>query len=157
MKKENCNYVIPKINSGKLSITRYNPETRYRDRYWTFQTKLVKEIILKNSNPTVLIINQGKEKQKLYDYFKSQKYFVPDISAGIAVHAQVRILLERKNKNKLLIITKEQISELVLSEDLNGFNIIIDSFDLEEKWFIAKGTRFLEKSREIGKWIKIQK
>jgi hypothetical protein len=56
LEKENCKYVIPKSSLGKLSTTRYNPETRYRDRYWTFQTNIIKNIIFTNSKPTVLII-----------------------------------------------------------------------------------------------------
>lgn len=154
LQKENCNYIIPKISSGKLSITRYNPETRYRDRYWTFQTNLIKEIIFKNSNPTVLIINQDKEKQKLYDYFTSLKYFVPDFNASIL--RQANLLVSNPTKRKLLIVTKEQIPELVLSEDLNGINIIIDSFELEEKWFTAKGTGFLAQAEKIESGLKFK-
>lgn len=154
LQKENCKYIIPKISSGKLSITRYNPETRYRDRYWTFQTNLVKDIIFKNSNPTVLIINQEKEKQKLYDYFTSLKYYVPDFKASI--HRQANLLVSNPTKRKLLIITKEQIPDIVLSEDLNGINFIIDSFELEEKWFTAKGTGFLAQAEKIESGIKFK-
>ena len=93
-------YVIPKSSSGKLSITRYNPETRYRDRYWTYQTKLIKSIVLKSRKPTVLIINQPKEKQKLYDYFTSQKYFVPDFNASLI--RQVNLLVNNPSSNKVI-------------------------------------------------------
>lgn len=154
LEKENCKYIIPKRSSGKLSITRYNPETRYRDRYWTFQTKLIQDIIIKNSMPTVLIINQHKEKQRLYDYFTSLKYFVPDFNSTLI--RQVNLLVNHPSKRKVLIITKEQIPEIILSEDLNGFNFIIDSFELEEKWFISKGTGFLAHTEKTESGLKFK-
>lgn len=150
--KENCKYVIPKSSSGKLSITRYNPETRYRDRYWTFQIKLIQNIISKSSKPTALIINQHKEKQNLYDYFTSQKYFVPDFNSTLI--RQVNLLVSHPSSRKVLIITKEQIPEIILSEDLNDFNFIIDSFELEEKWFISKGTGFLTQAEKTESGLK---
>jgi len=154
LQKENCKYVIPKSNSGKLSITRYNPETRYRDRYWTYQTYLVNNIISQSSKPTVLIINQRSEKQKLYDYFTSIGYYVPDFNASLI--RQVNLLISNSTKRKLLIIVKEQISDIVLSEDLHDFNFIIDSFELEEKWFIAKGTGYLAQAEKTESGLKFQ-
>ncbi len=154
LQKKNCKYVIPKNNSGKLSITRYNPETRYRDRYWTYQTNLVKDIIFKSSKPTVLIINQSSEKQKLYDYFTSGGYYVPDFNASLI--RQVNLLISNSAKRKLLIIVKEQIPDIVQSEDLHDFNIIIDSFELEEKWFIAKGTGYLAQAEKTESGLKFQ-
>lgn len=154
LERENCKYVIPKSISGKLSITRYNPETRYRDRYWTFQTNLIQDIIFKNSKPTVLIINQHKERQKLYDYFTSLKYFVPDFNSTLI--RQVNLLVSHPSSRKVLIITKEQILEIILSEDLNGFNFIIDSFELEEKWFISKGTGFLAQAEKTESGLKFK-
>ena len=154
LEKENCKYVIPKSISGKLSITRYNPETRYRDRYWTFQTNLIKDIVFKNSKPTVLIINQHKEKQQLYDYFTSLKYFVPDFNSTLI--RQVNLFGSHPSNRKVLIITKEQIPEIILSEDLNGFNFIIDSFELEEKWFISKGTGFLAQVEKTESGLKFK-
>jgi ATP-dependent DNA helicase RecQ len=152
--KENCKYVIPSSNSGEFSITRYNPETRYRDRYWTFQTNLVKEIIFMSRKPTVLIINQSAEKQKLYDYFRSSGYYIPDFNASLI--RQVKLLIGNSNERKLMIIVKEQISEIVRSEDLQDFNYIIDSFELEEKWFVAKGTGFLAQVRDLDSGLKFQ-
>lgn len=154
LQKENCKYVIPKSNSGKLSITRYNPETRYRDRYWTYQTNLVKDIIFKSSKPTVLIINQSSEKQKLYDYFTSIGYYVPDFNASLI--RQVNLLISNSTKSKILIIVKEQIPDIVQSEDLHDFNFIIDSFELEEKWFIAKGTGYLAQAEKTESSLKFQ-
>lgn len=152
--KDNCKYVIPKSSSGKLSITRYNPETRYRDRYWTFQINLIQDIIFKSSKPTVLIINQHKEKQKLYDYFTSLKYFVPDFNSTLI--RQVNLLASHPTNKKVLIITKEQIPEIILSEDLNGFNFIIDSFELEEKWFVSKGSGFLAQVEKTESGLKFK-
>lgn len=150
--KENCNYVIPKGISARLSATRYNPETRYRDRYWTYQTNLFKNIIASNSKPTVLIINQQSEKQKLYDYFTSIGFFIPDFNASII--RQVNLLISNPTQRKLMIIVKEQIPYIVQSEDLHDFNYIIDSFDLEEKWFIAKGTGFLVHAEKAESGLK---
>lgn len=150
--KENCKYIIPRSNQGKLSITRYNPETRYRDRYWTFQTNLIKEIISNNSKPSVLIISIKKEKQRLYDYFFAQNYYVPDFNASLI--RQVNLLVNHPSNRKLIIITKEQIPEIIQSEDLIGFNFIIDSFELEEKWFISKGTGFLSKAEKTESGLK---
>ncbi|MBT4412147.1 MAG: UvrD-helicase domain-containing protein [Bacteroidetes bacterium] len=154
LKKEDCKYVIPKSYSSKLSITRYNPETRYRDRYWTYQTNLVKDIIFKNSKPTVLIINKRSEKQKLYDYFTSFGYYVPDFKASLI--RQVSLLISNSTKKKLLIIVKEQIPDIVQSEDLHHFNFIIDSFELDEKWFIAKGTGYLAQAEKTESGLKYQ-
>jgi ATP-dependent DNA helicase RecQ len=152
--KENCKYIIPRSDSWGLSITRYNPETRYRDRYWTFQTKLIKDIISKSDKPTVLIINQAKEKQGLYDYFTSQQYFIPDFSSTLI--RQVNLLINHPSRNKVLIITKEQVPEIILSGDLNGFNFIIDSFELEEKWFISKGSGYLEQVEKTESGLKFK-
>ena len=152
LEKENCKYVIPKINTGKLSITRYNPETRYRDRYWTFQTNIIKDIIFKSSKPTVLIINQIKEKQKLYDYFSSLGYFVPDFNSTLI--RQVKLLKDHSTNKKVLIITQAQIPDIIQSEDLIGFNFIIDSFELEEKWFVSKGTGYLAQAEKIETGLK---
>ena len=154
LKKENCKYVIPKGKSGKLSITRYNPETRYRDRYWTYQAKLVKDIILRSNGPTVLIINQKSEQQKLYDYFTSIDHYVPDLDASLL--RQVSLLLGHRSKKKVLIIVKEQISEIVRSGDIQNFNFIIDSFELEEKWFVAKGTGYLAQAERSETGLKFR-
>lgn len=154
LQKENCKYVIPKSGSGKLSITRYNPETRYRDRYWTFQTKLIEKVISESSKPTVLIINQEDEKQKLYDYFTSTGYFVPQIISKPI--RQVQILNEHQNNRKLLIITQNEIPEIVQSDELDGFNFIIDSFELEEKWFISKGTGYLTQAVKAESGLKFK-
>lgn len=150
--KENCNYVIPRGRTAKLSITRYNPETRYRDRYWTFQSILIKDIIARSNKPTVLVINQKSEKQKLYDYFTAIGYYIPDFRASLL--RQVDLLMKNFTRNKLLIIVEDQIPELVQSEDLNGFNFILDSFDLEEKWFISKGTGFLDQAETAESSLK---
>jgi len=152
--KENCNYVIPRGGSGKLSITRYNPETRYRDRYWTFQNMLVQNIIDRSNKPTVLVINQKSEKQKLYDYFTAIGYYIPDFRASLL--RQVNLLVKNFTRNKLLIIVDDQIPELVKSEDINGFNFILDSFDLEEKWFISKGTGFLNQAESAESSLKFK-
>lgn len=154
LENKNCKYVIPKSNSGKFSITRYNPETRYRDRYWTFQINLIKEIIFKTDKPTVLIINQQKEKQNLYDYFTFLRYFVPDLNAALI--RQVDLLINYPSARKILIITKDQIHEIIQSVDLNGFNFILDSFDLEEKWFISKGTGFLKRAEKDENGLKFR-
>lgn len=152
--KEKCRYIIPKRNAIKLSVTRYNPETRYRDRYWTFQTNLIKSILSKNDKPTVLIISQYSEKQQLYDYFISEKYFVPDFNAALT--RQVNLLINHPSKRKILIISKEQIPELVQSGDLDGFNYIIDSFELQEKWFISKGSGFLSRAEKFENGLKFK-
>jgi RecQ family ATP-dependent DNA helicase len=152
LEKENCRYVIPKINTSKLSITRYNPETRYRDRYWTFQSSIIKNIISKSGKPTILVINQNKEKQKLYDYFSFLGYFVPDFNSTVL--RQINLLKSHTKNKKLLIITQAQIPDIIMSEDLNGFNFIIDSFELEEKWFISKGTGFLAQAEKIDTGLK---
>jgi len=154
LQKENCKYVIPKSGAGKLSITRYNPETRYRDRYWTFQTKLIEKVISDSSKPTVLIINQEDEKQKLYDYFTSTGYFVPQIISKPI--RQVQILNEHQSNRKLLIITLNEIPEIVQSDELDGFNFIIDSFELEEKWFISKGTGYLTQAEKAESGLKFK-
>lgn len=154
LEKENCQYIIPKGNAIKLSITRYNPETRYRDRYWTFQTNLYKNIISQSNKPTVLIINQEKEKQKLYDYFTSLKYFVPDFNSSVI--RQVNLLISNPSNRKIIIITKEQVPDIIHSEDLNGFNYIIDSFELEEKWFISKGTGYLSQVEKTNNGLKFR-
>ncbi|MBX2907852.1 MAG: UvrD-helicase domain-containing protein [Taibaiella sp.] len=154
VKKESCRYVIPQNASGKLYITRYNPETRYRDRYWTYQTKLIREVISANNNSTVLIINENSEKQKLYDYFTSIGYFVPDLNASSL--RQANLLADHRSNRKLLVIAKEQIPELVLSEHLQHSNFIIDSFELEEKWFISKGTGFLATAEKAESGLKLK-
>ena len=52
-----CKIAIP-IYKDNLSATRYDPESRYRSRYWTFQLKLILSIILKEAKPCILIINR---------------------------------------------------------------------------------------------------
>ncbi len=154
MTKDHCFHVVPRSRSNQLSITRYNPETRYRDRYWTYQTFLVKHIVSISSSPVILIINQKTEKQKLYDYFTSIRYYIPGRNASLI--RQIQLLIHHPEQKKLMIISKEQIPDMVMSDELDNFNFIIDSFELEEKWYTAKGTgllsRFEKSKSSITYW-----
>lgn len=143
-----CRYAIPKLSNNSLAITRPNPETRYRDRYWAFQLYLVKQIAERENKPTVLLIDVAKEKRALYNYFRAADFYVPDPDISIA--RQVQLLAQYASPDKVLIITQDEIPDLIRAEALQGFCFIVDCFPLEEKWFMAKGTGLSRYSERDG-------
>ena len=141
-----CNIVFTKKNGkGGFNITRFNPETRYRDRYWLVQGEYIKSIISSNNRPAIVLIRNKKEIAGLRNYFLEENYFVPDPVSS--TFRQIELLLSHERHFKVCFFSENQILEIINSGLINDFNIIIDSFDLEEKWFISQGTTYFEETQ----------
>lgn len=125
----------------KDQILRINPESIYRSRYWAFQKELVKQI-LNPKKSSILLIQNYSEVEILEDYFRSMGYYIPKRGASLA--RRLELLAENRDKSKLIIEQIDNIDKVVNANYLEELNIIIDSFNLAENFYISQNTNLLE-------------
>ncbi len=128
---------------NQLKLIRLNPTTFYRDRYWLFQSFLVKALISEVRLSTVLFVAEKREVTPLKDYFKSVDFYIPDGNASLI--RQFELFHESNNQRKLLIFPIS-LFESVLSSNNQAkpLNIIIDSFNLEDFVFTHSDTAVID-------------
>jgi hypothetical protein len=140
-----------KVNTkGKYNITRFNPESIYRSRYWVIQKRIVDQLVAKGSS--VLLVLRFEEIDVLVKYFKEQGYYIPkaDISLGRRLE-----LLHKNNKRKKIIIAHVNEAEAILKfNHSDSINLIIDSFNLVDPYYCAQGTSFFNNKIEEGTFKK---
>jgi hypothetical protein len=137
-------------NKGKYNITRFNPESIYRSRYWVIQKKIVDQLVTKGSS--ALLVLRYEEIDVLSKYFEEQGYYIPkaDISLGRRLE-----LLHRNTKSKKIIIAHVNDADAILKlNHSDPINLIIDSFNLVDPYYCSQGTSFFNNKMEEGTFKK---
>lgn len=139
-----CNIVTTRKNaSGHFNVTRLNPETRYRNRYWLVQLELIKQIVHQCTTAVIVLVRRKEEIVHLQNYMTSQGFFIPDSNASI--YRQVQLLVNYHNRNKLIFLPNDELFHLANTGLITNLNIVWDSFALEDNWFIAQGKEILSR------------
>lgn len=140
--KQKVNYVVINTSKSKRSeITRFNPESIYRSRYWVFQKELVKQIS-EQQKPTILLIQRKEEIPALENYFATQGFFIPD--RKIALGRRLEFLHLNKGYHKIIIATENSVGSILQANYLGALNVVLDSFYLGENFFTSKETEFFK-------------
>jgi hypothetical protein len=121
---------------------RFNPESIYRSRYWVYQKELIKQIS-SNNNPSILLVERKDEIEVLEKYFKELGYFVPDNTINIG--RRLEFIHMNSIKNKIIIDHVTNLNKILSSNYLGVLNIIMDSFNLADKYYIAQETSYFNK------------
>lgn len=121
---------------------RFNPESIYRSRYWVYQKELINQIS-SNSNPSILLVERSDEIEVLENYFKELGYFVPDNTINMG--RRLEFIHMNSMKNKIIIDHISNLNKILSSNYLGALNIIVDSFNLADKYYIAQETSYFNK------------
>src|SRR5690606_7841986 len=121
---------------------RFNPESIYRSRYWVYQKELINQIS-SNNNPSILLVERKDEIELLENYFKKLGYFVPDNTINIG--RRLEFIHLNSIKNKIIIDHVANLNKILSSYYLGALNIIVDSFNLADKYYIAQETSHFNK------------
>jgi hypothetical protein len=121
---------------------RFNPESIYRSRYWVYQKELINQIT-SNNNPSILLVERKDEIEVLENYFKELGYFVPDNTINMG--RRLEFIHMNSMKNKIIIDHISNLNKILSSNYLGALNIIIDSFNLADKYYMAQETSYFKK------------
>lgn len=122
-------------------IIRFNPESIYRSRYWVFQKELIWQA-MGQGEPSVLLIQQQKEIESLETYFRSLGYYIPDGEASMG--RRLEMLHTGYSGKRLIIDTLSNLDAILKANHSDSLTIFVDSFNLKEKYFIAKNSIFFK-------------
>lgn len=155
--KQQASYLVvdQKKLQNKIGITRFNPETIYRSRYWVVQKELIEGIIRreKDSKPLILLVQRQDEVGTLEQYFHSLGYYIP--SRDAALGRRLELLHKSNRSRRILIGTITEASQIINSNYLGPLNVAYDSFNLYENYFLAKGSKLFYKSTTTSAEIAI--
>ena len=118
---------------------RFNPESIHRSRYWVYQKELINQIS-SNNNPSILLVERKDEIQALELYFKEIGYFIPDNSINLG--RRLEFVHNNRSLNKIIIDHVSNLNKILSSNYLGALNIIMDSFNLAGKYYIAQESTF---------------
>jgi hypothetical protein len=124
---------------SNINQIRLNAITPYRDKYWHFQIKIIKELIAENTLPVVWFVQPSlsNEIKLLQEYFKQNGFFVPNVSASLS--RQVELLVQNPKTNKLLIVDFKSL-EGITAVSHSPLRYVIDSLKIEETYFLSNET-----------------
>lgn len=146
--KEQASYLVvdQKRLQSTIGVTRFNPETIYRSRYWLIQQELLSGIVSRENNkrPLVLFIQRKDEVEVLEQYFHALEYYIP--SGDIIIARRLELLHQSKRSKKILIATIFEASQIINANYLGPLSVAWDSFNLYENYYLAKGSKLFERS-----------
>ena len=130
----------------RLGITPFNPETIYRSRYWLLQAVLVKEILDRSAHsPLILLLQRDEEVEPLEAYFRGQGFFIPRREAALG--RRLELLHQQGSGRRLLIVPIAQATAVLEANYLGPVQLILESFNLLENYFLARGSRLFDRAR----------
>jgi len=136
--------------NGKYNITRFNPESIYRSRYWVIQKKIVDQLINKGSS--ALLVLRYDEVDVLSKYFEKQGYYIPKAEISLGRRLE---LLHRYSKSKKLIIAHVSDADAILKlNHSDPINLIFDSFNIVDPYYCSQGTSFFNDKMAEGTYKK---
>jgi hypothetical protein len=146
--KEQASYLVvdQKRLQSTIGVTRFNPETIYRSRYWLIQKELLSGIVSRENNkrPLVLFIQRKDEVEVLEQYFHALGYYIPD--GDIVVGRRLELLHQSKRTKKILVATISEASQIISANYLGPLSVAWDSFNLYENYYLAKESKLFEQS-----------
>ncbi|WP_426491276.1 DEAD/DEAH box helicase [Hymenobacter sp. 102] len=130
----------------RLGITPFNPETIYRSRYWLLQAILVKEVLERSSfSPLILLLQRAEEVEPLEAYFRGQGFFIPRREAALG--RRLELLHQYGSGRRLLIVPVNQAAAVVEANYLGPVQLVLESFNLLENYFLARGSQLFDRAR----------
>ena len=99
-----------KFNKDNV-ITRFNPESIYRSRYWTIQNKIIDQIITEGSS--IILIQRREEIIQLEELYENIGFYIPSKKATVARRLE---LLHESAKNKKIIIAHISEAENIITD-----------------------------------------
>ncbi len=127
---------IPAEQRADAPALRLNPETRYRDLYWTAQSLLVQGLV--QQNPTVLFLSSTRELPALEQVFKELGFYIPG-------KGTLRRRLERLHASqgnlKLLLAHIDDFYHVIAQNPEPGLQLLIDALPLQEQWVLNPSLR----------------
>lgn len=133
-----------RVNFSKTNnenILRFNPESIFRSRYWVFQKALVEQA-LTSGKLSVLLIQRYDETEVLENYFRSTGFYIPD--RGASLPRRLELLYESNKSKKIIIDTITNISKVLRANYLSELNIILDSFNITENYYVAQNSTLIQ-------------
>jgi hypothetical protein len=136
--------------SSEYNVTRFNPESIYRSRYWVIQKKIIDQLVIKGDS--ILLIQRPEEIEVLTKYFESDGYYLPNVEIGLG--RRLELLHRHSNRNKLIIAHLSEVDSILKWNHSYPVNLIVDSFNLIETYYCAKGTSFFNNYIKEGTFKK---
>jgi hypothetical protein len=128
------------------NITRFNPESIYRSRYWVIQKRIVEQLI--KNGTCILLIQRQDEIDILVKYFDDQGYYIPKSSIGIG--RRLELLHKSEQTKKIIIAHIDEVDSILKLNHSAPLNLIIDSFSLMEPYYCSQDTTFFRNNIESG-------
>jgi hypothetical protein len=125
---------------GDYNVTRFNPESIYRSRYWVIQKKIIDQLV--TNGDSILLIQRPEEIEPLTKYFESLGYYIPKEEIGLG--RRIELLHKNENRSKLIIGHLSEADNVLKWNHSKPINIIVDSFNLTESYYCSKGTNFFD-------------
>jgi hypothetical protein len=124
--------------TGEYNVTRFNPESVYRSRYWVIQKKIIDQLV--KNGVSILLIQRPEEIEILTKYFESDGYYIPNADIGLG--RRLELLHRHSNRDKLIIAHLSDVDSILKWNHSFPVNLIVDSFNLIETYYCARGTSF---------------
>ena len=126
------------VPNGSLSLVytggksgahyRLNPESLYRDAYWTGQLYVLQQLDF--HIPTVLVIQNRSEVEPLTAWFTSKGYACPP--PGRTLNRQLEMLHGSGRKKAVLVIPVDRLPALMESNTEGPLRVVLDGLPLAE-------------------------
>ncbi len=131
---------------GDYNVTRFNPESIYRSRYWVIQKKIIDQIV--SQGTSVLLVQRFEEINYLTNYFESEGYYIPKDEIGLG--RRIELLHSSKKKDKIIIININEADRVLKLNHSLPINLIVDSFNLIDSYYCSLGTSFFNEKKNEG-------
>lgn len=122
---------VPDERQSDMHSVRLNPETRYRDRYWTMQSLLIQQLV--HGKPAVLFLSSSHETKPLENFFKALGFYIPGPGT---VRRRLERLHASSNPRKLLIAAIDDFHAVVAQNPEPGLHLLVDALPLQEQWVL---------------------
>lgn len=132
--------------NGDYNVTRFNPESIYRSRYWVIQKKIIDQLVTQGDS--VLLVQRSEEIDYLAKYFESEGYYIPAKDIGLG--RRIELLHNNKNRNKIIIVNIKEASRVISLNHSFPINLIVDSFNLIDSYYCSYGTSFFNERKNEG-------
>lgn len=132
--------------NGEYNVTRFNPESIYRSRYWVIQKKIIDQLVTQGDS--VLLVQRSEEINDLTKFFESEGYYIPADEIGLG--RRLELLHTNKKKDKIIIININEADRILKSNHSFPINLIVDSFNLIDSYYCSLGTSFFNDKKNEG-------
>jgi hypothetical protein len=145
----NCIKFYPNKNRT-YNITRFNPESIYRSRYWVIQKKILDQLVLKGV--CILLVQREEEIEAIVNYLIDQGYYIP--KSNISIGRRLELLHRSEQIKKIIIEHINNADSILKFNHSNSINLIIDSFKLVEPFYCSQDSTFFKNNQEAGTYKK---